>query len=118
MNIINIHIGKQIKARRKALKLSQKKLGELIGVSFQQIQKYENGINKILASNLYILSLHMKVPISFFFDSLNFDYTTEEQILNGKLSDNFYFPPYEYVKNDMNENQSNFFLKAIRILIT
>ena len=65
---INLYIGKQIRLRRRFLKLTQTKLGEEIDVTFQQIQKYEKGQNKISASKLFELAKKMTVPVGYFFD--------------------------------------------------
>src|SRR6185437_3215853 len=61
-------IGVRLRMRRIMLGLSQTKLGEAIGVTFQQIQKYERGTNRISAGTLHALSQALGVPISFFFD--------------------------------------------------
>lgn len=60
------HIGKRIRMRRNELKISQGDLGEAIGVSFQQIQKYENGINRVGAARLQQIAATMETPASFF----------------------------------------------------
>ena len=65
---IDLHIAKRLKIQRQLLKMSQKELGEKIGISFQQMQKYENGSNRISASRLFDLAQILEVPISFFFE--------------------------------------------------
>ena len=67
-NPIDIRVGARLRLRRNMLGLSQEKLGELIGLTFQQVQKYERGANRIGASRLHELSRVLDVPISFFFD--------------------------------------------------
>ena len=67
-NPIDIRVGARLRLRRKMLGLSQEKLGELIGLTFQQVQKYERGANRIGASRLHELSRVLDVPVSFFFD--------------------------------------------------
>jgi transcriptional regulator with XRE-family HTH domain len=67
---IDIHVGQRLKARRVMLGLSQEKLAESLGLTFQQIQKYERGANRISASRLYHLSRVLDAPVSFFFDDL------------------------------------------------
>ncbi|MDI9349821.1 MAG: helix-turn-helix transcriptional regulator [Candidatus Symbiobacter sp.] len=69
-NLVDCHIGNRLRWRRTLLGLSQEKLGEKIGLSFQQMQKYERGTNRIDASRLYELALIMNVPMAFFFDGL------------------------------------------------
>ncbi len=67
---IDTHVGKRLRIRRKMLSLSQTMLGESIGLTFQQIQKYERGANRIGASRLFELSEVLDVPVSYFFDDL------------------------------------------------
>ena len=62
------HVGSRVCMRRKMLSMSQTKLAEAIGVTFQQIQKYEKGTNRISASRLLKISHVLQVPISFFFE--------------------------------------------------
>src|SRR5689334_5684014 len=68
-NPIDIRVGARLRLRRTMLGLSQEKLGEAIGLTFQQVQKYERGANRIGASRLYELSRVLDVPVSFFFDN-------------------------------------------------
>src|SRR6202012_596679 len=70
-NPIDAHVGARVRLRRTLLGMSQEKLGEAIGLTFQQVQKYERGANRIGASRLYDLSRVLDVPVSFFFDDLN-----------------------------------------------
>ena len=67
---VDIHVGSRVRLRRTLLGLSQEKLGEAIGLTFQQIQKYERGANRIGSSRLYDLSRVLDVPISFFYDDM------------------------------------------------
>lgn len=69
-NPIDIHVGSRVRLRRTLLGMSQEKLGEAIGLTFQQVQKYERGANRIGASRLYDLSRVLDVPVSFFFDDI------------------------------------------------
>ncbi|UNF40340.1 helix-turn-helix domain-containing protein [Bartonella krasnovii] len=64
---IDLLVGKKIRLKRKILKMSQKTLGDALGVSFQQIQKYENGLNRVSAGRLMEISDILNVPISFFY---------------------------------------------------
>jgi transcriptional regulator with XRE-family HTH domain len=68
---IDIHVGTRVRLRRNMLGLSQEKLGEAIGLTFQQVQKYERGANRIGASRLHDLSRVLDVPVSFFFDDMD-----------------------------------------------
>jgi transcriptional regulator with XRE-family HTH domain len=65
---IDVHVGSRVRLRRNMLGLSQEKLGEAIGLTFQQVQKYERGANRIGASRLHELSEVLGVPVSFFYD--------------------------------------------------
>jgi transcriptional regulator with XRE-family HTH domain len=67
---IDIHVGSRIRLRRTLLGMSQERLGEALGLTFQQVQKYERGVNRVGASRLFDLSRVLDVPISFFFDDL------------------------------------------------
>src|SRR3954463_6562760 len=67
-NPIDVQVGARLRLRRSMLGLSQAKLGEAIGLTFQQVQKYERGANRIGASRLHELSRVLDVPVSFFFD--------------------------------------------------
>jgi transcriptional regulator with XRE-family HTH domain len=65
---VDTHVGQRVRMRRTLLGMSQEKLGEAIGLTFQQVQKYERGSNRISAGTLYRLSQVLDVPVSFFFD--------------------------------------------------
>jgi transcriptional regulator with XRE-family HTH domain len=67
---IDVHVGARIRLRRTLLGMSQERLGESLGLTFQQIQKYERGVNRVGASRLFDLSRVLDVPISFFFDDM------------------------------------------------
>jgi transcriptional regulator with XRE-family HTH domain len=65
---VDVHVGSRVRLRRNMLGLSQEKLGEAIGLTFQQVQKYERGANRIGASRLLELSQVLGVPVAFFYD--------------------------------------------------
>lgn len=67
-NPIDIHVGSRIRLRRNMLGMSQEKLGESLGITFQQIQKYEKGTNRVGASRLQAIASILSVPVSFFFE--------------------------------------------------
>jgi transcriptional regulator with XRE-family HTH domain len=67
---IDVHVGTRIRLRRTLMGLSQERLGEALGLTFQQVQKYERGVNRVGASRLFDLSHVLDVPISFFFDDM------------------------------------------------
>ncbi|MEM9495433.1 MAG: helix-turn-helix transcriptional regulator [Pseudomonadota bacterium] len=68
---IDVHVGARVRLRRLMLGMSQDKLGEALGLTFQQVQKYEKGINRIGASRIFKLSETLGVPIQFFYDDLD-----------------------------------------------
>jgi transcriptional regulator with XRE-family HTH domain len=67
---IDVHVGGRVRLRRTLLGMSQEKLGEALGLTFQQVQKYERGVNRIGASRLFDLARVLDVPIGFFFDDM------------------------------------------------
>jgi transcriptional regulator with XRE-family HTH domain len=67
-NPIDIHVGNRVRLQRMLVGISQEKLGERLGLTFQQVQKYEKGINRIGASRLFELSRVLGVPVQFFYD--------------------------------------------------
>ncbi|MBO0765990.1 MAG: helix-turn-helix transcriptional regulator [Hyphomicrobiaceae bacterium] len=67
-NPIDIHVGSRVRFRRMLLGMSQEKLGERLGLTFQQVQKYEKGINRIGASRLFDLAQVLGVPVQFFYE--------------------------------------------------
>jgi len=69
-NPIDVHVGSRVRLRRMLLGMSQEKLGEHLGLTFQQIQKYEKGINRIGASRLFDLAKVLGVPVQFFYEEL------------------------------------------------
>ena len=69
-NPIDVHVGRRLRLRRTLLGMSQERLAHLLGLTFQQIQKYERGVNRIGSSRLYELGQILDVPISFFFDDM------------------------------------------------
>ena len=77
MENFNKHLGNMLKMRRLALGLTQTKVAKAINVTFQQIQKYEKGINGVSSTRLLQLSKYLKVPINYFFDSFE-EYIKEE----------------------------------------
>jgi transcriptional regulator with XRE-family HTH domain len=68
LNPIDVYVGGRLRARRLALGMSQEKLGDALGISFQQVQKYEKGINRIGASRLQHISSILQVPVEYFFE--------------------------------------------------
>jgi len=76
-NPIDIHVGSRIRLRRTMLGMSQERLGESLGITFQQVQKYEKGTNRVGASRLQNISAVLNVPVSFFFEDAPGEQGTE-----------------------------------------
>ena len=70
-DIVDKHVGKQLRSRRALLGLSQEKLAEYVGVTFQQVQKYERGTNRVSASRLFSFSKILGVSIDYFYEGLD-----------------------------------------------
>ena len=69
-NPVDIHVGNRVRMRRLMLDLSQTQLADALGITFQQVQKYEKGVNRISASRLQHISHILQAPIPFFFEGL------------------------------------------------
>jgi len=67
---IDLHVGLRVRQRRMALGVTQAELAKAVGLTFQQIQKYESGANQLVSSRLYEIALALRVPVSFFFEGL------------------------------------------------
>jgi len=86
-NPVDIHVGGRVRLRRTLLGMSQERLGESVGLTFQQIQKYERGANRIGASRLFEFSRILDVPVSFFFDDMPDEIKTREGQFARALQD-------------------------------
>lgn len=86
-NPIDIHVGARVRLRRTLIGMSQEKLGELIGLTFQQVQKYEKGANRIGASRLFDLSRILDVPVGFFYDDMPDAVSAQSPRLIGGLAE-------------------------------
>src|SRR5580698_3474137 len=69
-NPIDLHVGARIRLRRRMQGVSQEKLADALGLTFQQVQKYERGANRVSASKLYEIAAALHAPVSYFFDGL------------------------------------------------
>lgn len=85
---VDVHVGKRIRHRRWMTGMTQQQLAERVGIKFQQIQKYETGMNRVSASRLWDIAEALEVDISFFFDGLkNAEEGTTEGLPNDILAD-------------------------------
>ncbi len=93
-NPVDVHVGSRIRMRRQILKMSQEKLGDQLGVTFQQVQKYERGANRVGASRLWRLSQVLEVSIAFFFEGLT------NEIEAGEFADGDQMPiVYDFINS-------------------
>ncbi len=83
---IDKYVGSRVRARRIGLRKSQTKLGDAIGVTFQQVQKYENGTNRIGASNLFKIASTLDVNVGYFYDGLEDGKSTPTSVDDEKTS--------------------------------
>lgn len=67
---VDVHVGQRIRQRRWMVGMTQQQLGDKVGIKFQQIQKYETGMNRVSASRLWNIAEALDVPVSFFFEGL------------------------------------------------
>src|SRR3546814_10152347 len=79
-NPIDVHVGRRVRLRRTLLGMSQEQLGDALNITFQQVQKYERGSNRISASRLWDIGQILDVPVSFFFD----DMSDRKSVVQGK----------------------------------
>ncbi|MCK6417401.1 MAG: helix-turn-helix domain-containing protein [Alphaproteobacteria bacterium] len=96
---VDVHVGNRLRIRRSLLGLSQEKLAEAVGLTFQQVQKYERGINRISAGRLFQFSRILDVPITYFYEQVQNigrsayaglsddgpdDYIADDDVMNNK----------------------------------
>lgn len=101
-NPIDVHVGSRVRLRRTLLGMSQEKLGEAIGLTFQQVQKYERGANRIGASRLYDLARVLDVPVGFFFEEMS----TETQERSPALARGLHEEPEPYEPDPMAKRET------------
>ena len=83
-NPVDIHVGSRVRLRRILLGMSQEKVGNALGLTFQQIQKYEKGANRIGSSRLFKLSNLLGVPVTYFFDDMPDNLVPNDQNQSGR----------------------------------
>ncbi|QBF32903.1 helix-turn-helix domain-containing protein [Thalassococcus sp. S3] len=76
---VDVHVGKRVRHRRWLIGMTQQQLAEHVGIKFQQIQKYETGANRISASRLWDIADALDVQVSFFFEGLEDEQSTDQQ---------------------------------------
>jgi transcriptional regulator with XRE-family HTH domain len=70
-NPVDVQVGNRVRIRRMLIGMSQERLGDMLGLTFQQVQKYEKGVNRIGAGRLFEVARILNVPIDFFYEGLN-----------------------------------------------
>lgn len=81
---VDVHVGKRVRHRRWMVGMTQQQLAEKVGIKFQQIQKYETGMNRISASRLWDISESLSVPVSYFFDGMDADVEATEEMTEAQ----------------------------------
>ncbi len=117
---VDLHIAKKLRQFRIAASMTQEQLGELVGVTFQQIQKYEKAQNRISASKLFELSQLLNKPLSAFFSGLksdrdyyNYDFKTDKKQVKEELSFNKEILPLVRAFNSIEDNHAKKHLVAL-----
>jgi len=89
-NPVDVHVGKRIRLRRTILHITQQQMADMLGLTFQQVQKYEKGMNRVGASRLWDISKVLEVPMGFFFEDMdNHVALKSPMMLNSKLDKSF-----------------------------
>ena len=98
-NAVDVHVGKRIRLRRTLLGMSQEQLGNALNITFQQVQKYERGANRVSASRLWDISQIIDVPINYFFEDMS--ETTEKSSPAQNDSQHSFRPELDDAKDPM-----------------
>lgn len=101
---VDVHVGNRLRVKRSLQGMSQEKLADAIGLTFQQIQKYERGVNRISAGRLFQFSRILEVPISYFYDQMGGETGRENPLVMG-LSDNEQ-QPFAHEENVMQSKET------------
>lgn len=111
-NALDTHIGSRIRLRRMLIGFSQEKLANALGLTFQQVQKYERGTNRVGASRLFHISRILDVPISYFFDEVSDDLLPSP--LTGRVQPNYGFAERQHPFNEDQQPISREALDLVR----
>ncbi len=82
-DLIDKHVGRRLRDRRRSMDLSQQDIAHILSISYQQVQKYESGQNRISAGRLYLLAHIMKTSVGYFYEGL----PAGDEILNGRITE-------------------------------
>lgn len=83
---VDVHVGQRIRRRRWMVGMTQQQLGEAVGIKFQQIQKYETGMNRVSASRLWDIAEALDVPVPFFFEGYDVEENVSVLAADGKVN--------------------------------
>ena len=83
-HVVDVHVGQRIRHRRWTIGMTQQQLADSVGIKFQQIQKYETGMNRVSASRLWDIAKAMDVPVAFFFEGLDGASPAEFDLISDK----------------------------------
>ncbi len=86
-NPVDVHVGKRIRLRRTILHITQQQMADMLGLTFQQVQKYEKGMNRVGASRLWDISRVLEVPMGFFFEDMDDDVASQSPRMINALPD-------------------------------
>ena len=110
-DMIDKHVGQRLRDRRRVLHLSQQDIAHILGISYQQVQKYECGLNRISAGRLYMLGHIMNVPVSFFYEGL----PPANEMMNGSFQfEDMILPNVETLPNANIRDALSDLVRAIR----
>jgi transcriptional regulator with XRE-family HTH domain len=110
-DLIDKHVGQRLRDRRRTLDLSQQDIAKILGISYQQVQKYECGLNRISAGRLFMLGHIMRVPVSYFYDGL----PPAEEMLTGRIDmSDIMVPNVEALPNPNIRDALSDLVRAIR----
>ena len=120
---VDVHVGKRIRHRRWMNGTTQQQLAEKVGIKFQQIQKYETGMNRVSASRLWDIAHALGVDVSFFFEELKLYYFFDKKVYNSrvfyKLDKDKRFHKLVYdLESLLTSNQRNQFFKMTKAFIS
>lgn len=99
-NPVDVHVGKRIRLRRTILHITQQQMAEMLGLTFQQVQKYEKGMNRVGASRLWDISRVLDVPMGFFFEDMDTDVAKKSPRMLSSMGKYWVSEPHRSLDED------------------
>lgn len=99
-NPVDVHVGKRIRLRRTILHITQQQMAEMLGLTFQQVQKYEKGMNRVGASRLWDISRVLDVPMGFFFEDMDTDVAKKSPRMLNSMGKYWVSEPHRSLDED------------------